>query len=82
MFTLEQISALKAECVNRSLTNLVFLLQVFIKSELKVGVIYVREGQYSEEDILSNNRESEHFTQFLSILGEKVRLKGKLHKTK
>ena len=44
---------------------------------MKVGVIYVREGQYSEEEILSNNRESDHFTEFLSILGEKVRLKGK-----
>jgi hypothetical protein len=50
--------------------------QVFIKSELKVGVIYVKEGQYAEEEILSNNRESDHFTEFLSILGEKVRLKG------
>jgi len=38
----------------------------------------VKEGQYSEEEILSNNRESEHFTEFLSILGEKVRLKGTL----
>ena len=29
--------------------------QVFIKSELKVGVIYVKEGQYTEEEILDNN---------------------------
>jgi hypothetical protein len=30
----------------------------------------------TEEEILSNNKESDHFTEFLSILGEKVRLKG------
>jgi hypothetical protein len=51
-------------------------LQVFIKSELKVGVIYVKEGQYSEEEILDNNDNSAMFDEFLQILGEKVRLKG------
>ena len=61
-----------------NVNHCLFLFKVFIKSELKVGVIYVKEGQYSEEEILSNNRESEHFTEFLSILGEKVRLKGTL----
>ena len=35
--------------------ELMKLGQVFIKSELKVGVIYVKEGQYTEEEILDNN---------------------------
>jgi hypothetical protein len=35
--------------------ELMKLDQVFIKSELKVGVIYVKEGQYTEEEILDNN---------------------------
>lgn len=52
------------------------LFKVFIKSELKVGVIFVKEAQFTEEEILANNKESENFTEFLSILGEKVRLKG------
>lgn len=52
------------------------LSQVFIKSELKVGVIYVKEGQYTEEEILDNNDNSLLFEEFLQILGEKVRLKG------
>lgn len=52
------------------------LFQVFIKSELKVGVIYVKEGQYTEEEILDNNDNSLLFEEFLQILGEKVRLKG------
>lgn len=52
-------------------------LQVFIKSELKVGVIYVKENQYTEEEILDNNENSPMFDEFLQVLGEKVRLKGK-----
>ena len=52
--------------------------QVFIKSELKVGVVYVKEGQYTEEEILDNNESSQQFDEFLSILGERVRLKGML----
>lgn len=54
-----------------------FLSQVFIKSELKVGVIYVKEGQYNEEEILDNNDNSPLFEEFLKILGDTVVLKGK-----
>uniref|UniRef100_A0AAR5PYD7 Rap-GAP domain-containing protein n=2 Tax=Dendroctonus ponderosae TaxID=77166 RepID=A0AAR5PYD7_DENPD len=56
--------------------ELLKLDQVFIKSELKVGVIYVKEGQYSEEEILDNNDNSMLFEEFLQVLGEKVRLRG------
>ena len=51
---------------NLTLTKLMILrhlygdVQVFIKSELKVGVIYVREGQYTEEEILDNNEVRAH----------------------
>ena len=43
--------------------------QVFIKSELKVGVIYVKEGQYTEEEILDNNdhRSKNKFKKFKKI---------------
>ncbi|XP_065212300.1 uncharacterized protein rsh isoform X2 [Planococcus citri] len=56
--------------------ELLKLDQVFIKSELKVGVIYVKEGQYNEEEILDNNENSYLFNEFLSILGDTVSLKG------
>ena len=56
--------------------ELLKLDQVFIKSELKVGVIHVKEGQKEEEEILDNNEETPLFDEFLSILGDKVRLKG------
>lgn len=36
----------------------------------------MKEGQYTEEEILDNNENSELFTQFLEVLGEEVRLKG------
>ncbi|XP_017481268.1 PREDICTED: uncharacterized protein LOC108370449 [Rhagoletis zephyria] len=49
---------------------------VFIKSELKVGVIYVKEDQYSEEQILDNNENSILFDEFLTLLGDRVRLRG------
>lgn len=50
--------------------------QVFIKSELKVGVIYVKENQFSEEQILDNNENSPLFDEYLQLLGDKVRLRG------
>ena len=40
-------------------------------------MIYVKENQYTEEDILDNNEASPLFEEFLQILGEKVKLKGK-----
>ena len=57
-----------------------FSFQVFIKSELKVGVLYVKEGQYTEEEILDNNENSPLFEEFLQILGDRVRLKGEYKK--
>ncbi|KAG5682141.1 hypothetical protein PVAND_011515 [Polypedilum vanderplanki] len=56
--------------------ELLKLDQVFIKSELKVGVIYVKEGQFTEEQILDNNENSPLFEEFLQLLGDKVRLRG------
>uniref|UniRef100_A0A182TKN0 Rap-GAP domain-containing protein n=1 Tax=Anopheles melas TaxID=34690 RepID=A0A182TKN0_9DIPT len=59
--------------------ELLKLDQVFIKSELKVGVIYVKEGQYTEEQILDNNENSPLFEEFLQLLGDKVRLQIMFH---
>lgn len=39
--------------------------------------MYVREEQFTEEEILDNNDTSPLFEEFLQILGDKVRLKGK-----
>lgn len=53
-----------------------FFFQVFIKSELKVGVIYVKENQFTEEQILDNNDNSPLFDEFLQLLGDRCRLRG------
>lgn len=56
--------------------ELIKLDQVFVKSELKVGIIYIKKGQTSEEVILGNREESPRFAEFLEILGDRIRLKG------
>uniref|UniRef100_A0A673AF82 Rap1 GTPase-activating protein 2-like n=1 Tax=Sphaeramia orbicularis TaxID=375764 RepID=A0A673AF82_9TELE len=48
-----------------------------VSPNFKFGVLYQKDGQVSlEEDILSNNEESEEFKEFLSILGETIQLQG------
>ncbi|KAK6326730.1 hypothetical protein J4Q44_G00023750 [Coregonus suidteri] len=47
-----------------------------VSPNFKFGVLYQREGQLTEEDILCNNEESEEFQEFLSILGDTVTLQG------
>lgn len=57
--------------------ELLKLDHIFIKTELKVGVIYIRAGQEeSEESILGNKEESPLFTEFLDLLGDRITLKG------
>ncbi|XP_066279869.1 rap1 GTPase-activating protein 2-like isoform X2 [Branchiostoma lanceolatum] len=46
------------------------------KTDFKVGVLYVKEGQTTEEEILANTCSSELFNKFLANLGERVNLKG------
>lgn len=42
----------------------------------KVGVLFCRNGQSTEEEMYNNESSSPMFEDFLSLLGEKVRLKG------
>nr|XP_020466565.1 rap1 GTPase-activating protein 2-like [Monopterus albus] len=47
-----------------------------VSPNFKFGVLYQKDGQFTEEDILSNNDENEEFKEFLSILGETIQLQG------
>ncbi|XP_039973454.1 rap1 GTPase-activating protein 2 isoform X2 [Xiphias gladius] len=47
-----------------------------VSSNFKFGILYQKDGQFTEEDILSNTDESEEFKEFLSILGETIQLQG------
>ncbi|XP_055295173.1 GTPase-activating Rap/Ran-GAP domain-like protein 3 isoform X2 [Sitodiplosis mosellana] len=42
----------------------------------KFGVVYMKAGQKCDDEMLSNEFGSESFEEFLSILGEKIRLRG------
>ncbi|XP_005735549.1 signal-induced proliferation-associated 1-like protein 2 [Pundamilia nyererei] len=42
----------------------------------KVGIMYCRAGQSSEEDMYNNESSGPAFEKFLDLLGERVRLKG------
>ncbi|KAJ5079210.1 gtpase-activating rap/ran-gap domain-like protein [Anaeramoeba ignava] len=42
----------------------------------KFGVLYAKEGQITETDILSNETGSPAFDDFLNLIGEKIELKG------
>lgn len=47
-----------------------------MKSEFKIGLLYVKHGQETEEEIFSNTSHSPAFEAFLDLLGERVSLKG------
>ncbi|XP_072316750.1 rap1 GTPase-activating protein 2 [Eucyclogobius newberryi] len=56
------------------------LIQTFdehrVSPNFKFGVLCQKDKQFTEEEILSNNEESEEFKDFLSLLGETVQLHG------
>ena len=43
---------------------------------MKVGVLYCRAGQSSEEEMYNNEAAGPALEEFLELLGDKVRLKG------
>ncbi|XP_036930850.1 rap1 GTPase-activating protein 1 [Acanthopagrus latus] len=47
-----------------------------VSPNFKFGILCQKDGQFTEEDILGNNEESDEFKEFLSILGETVLLQG------
>ena len=42
----------------------------------KVGVMYCRAGQQTEEEMYNNEEGGPAFNEFLDLLGQRVRLKG------
>ncbi|XP_046739654.1 GTPase-activating Rap/Ran-GAP domain-like protein 3 isoform X9 [Diprion similis] len=42
----------------------------------KFGVVYAKEGQTTDDEMLSNEKGSSDFNRFLDLLGERIRLKG------
>jgi len=50
------------------------LLQVY--KSYKVGVLYCKAGQTTEDDMYNNEHSSDAFRQFLDLLGTTVKLQG------
>ena len=50
--------------------------ETFVKNHLKIGVMQVKSGQHSEEDIFANDHQPGPFDEFLNLLGKRVKLLG------
>ena len=42
----------------------------------KVGILYCKAGQVTEEDMYNNEHGSAAFDQFLDLIGQKIKLNG------
>eukprot|EP01117_Protostelium_nocturnum_P000175 TRINITY_DN1024_c0_g1_i1.p1 TRINITY_DN1024_c0_g1~~TRINITY_DN1024_c0_g1_i1.p1 ORF type:complete len:915 (-),score=339.98 TRINITY_DN1024_c0_g1_i1:161-2905(-) len=47
-----------------------------ITKRYKFGVLYMRSGQKTDDEMYSNNETSKEYEEFLNLLGQKVELKG------
>lgn len=47
-----------------------------ISRHYKIGVLYCRAGQATEEEMYNNEEGGPAFNEFLETIGQKVRLKG------
>ncbi|XP_056023181.1 signal-induced proliferation-associated 1-like protein 1 isoform X3 [Ostrea edulis] len=72
-----QSSCLKlASSSQKSLDQLLKVDQQGVNQTYKVGIMYCKAGQSSEEDMYNNEHSGPAFEEFLSCIGQKVRLKG------
>jgi signal-induced proliferation-associated 1 like protein 1 len=57
-------------------TQLLKLDEQGLTNNYKIGVLYCRAGQSTEEEMYNNEEAGPAFTEFLDTIGKKVRLKG------
>ncbi|EDO39335.1 predicted protein, partial [Nematostella vectensis] len=50
--------------------------KISLKDEYKIGLLYVKEGQETEEAMFENQEHSPAFDAFLESLGDRVRMRG------
>lgn len=46
------------------------------KSEFKVGLLFIKDGQETEEEFFTNTEHTPDFEEFLGMVGDKIQLKG------
>lgn len=72
-----QTSCLKLASSNqKTLDQLLKVDQQGVNQTYKVGIMYCKANQSSEEDMYNNEHSGPAFEEFLSCIGQKVRLKG------
>ena len=50
--------------------------QAYVKNTYRVGILYCKKGQQTEEDMYNNEEGGPAFNEFLDLIGQRVRLKG------
>jgi signal-induced proliferation-associated 1 like protein 1 len=72
-----QISCLRlATNTPQTETQLLKLDEQGLTNKYKVGILYCRSGQSTEEEMYNNEKPGPAFTEFLETIGKNVRLKG------
>lgn len=75
MCVLQDLLALEGRAYPPLFTSL-YLLCPQLNYQQKVGIMYCRAGQSTEEEMYNNESAGPAFEEFLQLLGERVRLKG------
>ncbi|KAJ8672830.1 hypothetical protein QAD02_004090 [Eretmocerus hayati] len=76
-FGIEKLDKAPKEIISPEIQKDLLLLEEQEGSvNFKFGVIYAKEEQTSDDEMLSNETGSPEFERFLEVLGQKIRLKG------
>eukprot|EP00118_Oscarella_pearsei_P028342 m.1921 g.1921 ORF g.1921 m.1921 type:complete len:1288 (+) comp8060_c0_seq1:132-3995(+) len=71
-----QLSCLRLTQTGKVPERLLQLDEEGLSSRYRIGVMYCKEGQKTEDEMYGNETGSPAFDRFLTVLGEKVTLKG------
>nr|CAH7717010.1 unnamed protein product [Callosobruchus chinensis] len=72
-----QLSCLRLGVHNQQTTDLILKLdEQGLTNNYKVGIMYCKAGQNTEEEMYNNEEAGPAFTEFLETIGKKVRLHG------
>jgi len=69
----KKIKPINDNSMNTSLLN---FEESMLKTFFKIGILYAREGQTTEEEMFSNEHGSAAFDEFLELMGDKINLQN------
>lgn len=72
-----QLSCLRLGVQNQQTVEQILKLdEQGLTNHYKVGIMYCKQGQYTEEEMYNNEEAGPAFTEFLETIGKRVRLNG------